>query len=136
MYFPAGNSVHWCLSRLICITCGSPTTCFMWCTVALELSILFASWHTLFVVNLSKSTHPSLMVFETNSSSCRKNQKMSLCSILAVSGGYLARLNCVCTVLYHSSTLVLPCQKLVRRSKWADTSFDWGLQNGKLQDTY
>ena len=76
---------------------------------------------------------------------------MSLCKILAVSGGYLARLPCACTALYHSSILLLPCLKLVRRSKWAHTSFDWGLQNssnfpqivskvnssdGKLHETY
>ena len=65
--------------------------------------------------------------------------------------GYLARLTCAWTTLYHSSMLQLPCPKLVRRSKWAHTLFDWGLQNssnfpqivsnvnfsdGKLQDTY
>ena len=54
---------------------------------------------------------------------------MSLWMIFAVSGGYLARLTCTCTVLYHSSTLLLPCLKLVRRSNLACTSFDWGLQN-------
>ena len=42
--------------------------------------------------------------------------------------GYLARLTCACTALYHSSMLWLPCRKLLRRSKWACTSFDWGLQ--------
>ena len=65
--------------------------------------------------------------------------------------GYLGRLTCACTAVYHSSMLWLPCLKLVRRSKWVYTSFDWGLQNsskfpqmmskvnlsdGKLQDTY
>ena len=54
---------------------------------------------------------------------------MSQFRILAASGGYLARLTCVCTALYHSSTLVLPCLKLVSRSKWVLTSFDCGLQN-------
>ena len=65
--------------------------------------------------------------------------------------GYLARLTCACTALYLSSTLQLPCLKLMRWSKWAHTSFDWGLQNSsnfpqivckvnssdsKLQDMY
>ena len=44
-------------------------------------------------------------------------------------GGYLARLTWACTTLYHSSTLLLPCLKLVSRSKWTLTSFDYGLQN-------
>ena len=79
--------------------------------------------------NLSKSKLPSLIVLDTNSSSCRKKQKMSLCKILAVSWGYLARLTCACTVLYHLSSLLLPCVKLVRRSKWVHTSFNQGLQN-------
>ena len=143
--------MHWCLSRLICAVCWSPATCFIWHAVVLELSILFASCHTLLAGNLSKSMLPSLMILDTNSSSCRKNQKISLCKILVVSGGYLARLTCICTALYHSSTLLLPCLRLVRRSKQAHISFDWGLQNssnfpqivskvnssdGKLQETY
>ena len=111
----------------------------------------FASCHTLLAGNLSKSMLPSLIVLETNSASWRKNQKMSLCRILAVSGGHFARLTCVCTAFYHLSTLLLPCLNLGRRSKSACTSFDWGLQNssnfpqivskvnssdGKLQETY
>ena len=69
------------------------------------------------------------MVLDTNSSSCKKNQNISQCRTLAVSGEYLVRLTYVCTALYHSSTLLLPCLKLVRRSKWALTSFNCGLQN-------
>ena len=87
LYFPAGNSVHWCLRKLICMACGSPVTCFVWCAVALELSILFASWHTLPAGNLLESTLPLLMVLDTNSLSHKKTQKMSLWRILAVSGG-------------------------------------------------
>ena len=121
--------MHWHLRRLICAACGSPATCLIWHAVALKLSILFASYHTLLAGNLSKSTSPSLMVLDTNSSSHRKKQKMSLCKSLAVAVGYLARLSCTCTTLYHSSTLLLPCLKLMRRSKWALTSFDYGLQN-------
>ena len=70
---------------------------------------------------------------------------------LGISGGYLARLIWACIVLYHSSTLLVPCQKLVKRSKQALTLFTWGLQNsskwsqvvsklrsslGRPQDTY
>ena len=102
--FPPGKSVHWYLRRLICAACRSSATCFIWCTVPLELSILFASWHILLAWNLSKSTLLSLIVLDTNSSSHRKSQKM--CKILAVPGGYLARLTCACTVLYNSSTFV------------------------------
>ena len=51
----------------------------------------------------------------------KKNQRMSLCSILAFSGGYLARLIWACTALYHSSTLLVSCLKLVKRSKQALT---------------
>ena len=58
-----------------------------------------------------------------------KNQKMSQCNILAVSGGYLDRLTSPCTALYHSSMLLLIWQKLINKSKWALTSFDCGLQN-------
>ena len=126
---PDESSVCWCLMRLICTVCGSPTTCLIWHTVALELSILFACYLTLHAGNFSKSTLPSFMVLDTNSSSCKKNQNMSQCKILTVSGGYLARLTSTCTALYHSSTLLLPCLKLVSRSKWALTSFDCGLQN-------
>ena len=54
---------------------------------------------------------------------------MSLCKILAVSEGYFAKLTWACTILYHSSTLLLPCPKLVSRSKWTLTSFDCGFQN-------
>ena len=58
----------------------------------------------------------------------QEKQKISLCKILAVSRGYLAKLTWAYTALYLSSTLLLPCLKLVR-SKWACTSFDCGLQN-------
>ena len=90
------------------------------------------------------------MVLEMNSS-LRKNQRMSLWRIFAVSGGYLAKLTWACTALYHSSMLLLPCLKLVKRSNLAPTSFDCGLQKssnlpqiissvswsvGKPQETY
>ena len=97
--------------------------------VAFELSIFFASCLILLAGNFSTSMLPSFMVLDTSSSSHKKNQKISQCRILAVSGGYLARLTCICTALYHSSTFLLLCLKLVRRSKWALTSFDCGLQN-------
>ena len=61
-------------------------------------------------------------------SSFRKNKKMSLWSILAVSGGYLAKFTCACMALYHSSTLQFPYLKLISKSKLAWTSFDCGLQ--------
>ena len=97
--------------------------------MTLELLYFLASWHTLLAGNLSKSTLPSFMFFETKSSSCRKNQNISLCKILAVSGGYFMRLTCAYTLLYHSSTLLDPWQKLVNKSNLACTSLDWSLQN-------
>ena len=48
---------------------------------------------------------------------------MSLCDIVAVSAGYFARLIWAWTVLYHTSTLISPCLKLVKRS------MVWGLQS-------
>ena len=61
---------------------------------------------------LSRSTLSSFIVLETKSSSFRKNQKISLWSVLDVSGRYFARFIWTCTVLYHSSTLLVPCLKL------------------------
>ena len=75
---------------------------------------------------------------------------MSLCKILAVSGGYLAKFTYACMALYHSSMLKFPWWKLVSKSNLART-FDCGLQyssyfphmaskvssvEGKFQDTY
>ena len=95
----------------------------------------------------SKSVLLSFMVLETNSSFFKKNQNISLCKILAVSGGHLAR----DTALYRSSTDHVPCLKLVSRQNLAPTSFACGLQKslylthtvsehrsstGKYQETY
>ena len=68
------------------------------------------------------------MGLETKSSFLKKNQNISLCKILAVSGGYLARDTCACTTLYHSLTYLFPCLKFVSRSNLALTSFACGLQ--------
>ena len=43
--------------------------------------------------------------------------------------GYLVKATWFCTALYHSSTDLLPCWKLVSKLILALTSFDWGLQN-------
>ena len=53
-----GNSVHWWHIRLIWTAWGSPATYLMCLAVALELSTFLASWHTLLVGNLSRSTLP------------------------------------------------------------------------------
>ena len=97
LFFPA--------ERLICAACGSPATCL--------ICLFLASWCTLLVKNVSRSKLPSLIVWDTNSSSFKKNQNISWCKILAVSGGYLGRLTWACTTFYHSSTLQFPCLKLV-----------------------
>ena len=96
--------------------------------VALELYIFLTNWHTLLAGNLFKSMLLSLMVFDTNSLFLRKNQKIYLCKILAVSCQYLAKATCVCTMLYHSFTLLIPHLKLVSKSNLALTSLDWDLQ--------
>ena len=111
----------------------------------------FASCLTLLAENFCKSTLYLLMVLETKSSSLRKNRNISLCKILAVSGGYLARQTCACTALCPSSTEWLSCLKLVSRSNLALTPFTCGLQKssywahivskqrssaGKHQETY
>ena len=87
---------------------GSPDTCFICLAMAFELSNFLANWCTPLAGNLSRLMLPSLMVLDTKSSSFRKNQNMSLCSILAVSGGYLAKFTCACMALYHSSMLWPP----------------------------
>ena len=55
-------------------------------------------------------------ISRTKSSSHKKNQKMSWCSIFTVSGGLFVRFTCVCTVLYHLLMLLFPWWKLVNRS--------------------
>ena len=104
LYFPLDSSVCWCLIKWICVARISPATCLMCLAVALELSYFLASWHTLVAGNLSKPTLPSFMVFETKSSSHRKNQNISLCKILAVFVGTLqdwpVLVHC-CTIHQH-----------------------------------
>ena len=151
LFFPDESSVHWQHSKLIWAAYGSLVTCLMCLVVAFELSNFFASWHTLLAGNLSRSTLPSLIVLETKSPSFMKNHNMSWCKILAVSGGYLARLTWACTALYYSSMLLLPWQKHVSKSKLTLTSLECSLQNfpnlshmvprfnsslGKPHDTY
>ena len=146
-----GNSFLWCLNKFTWVA-GRSLDIFLIC-LALDLDDFrfLASSLTLLAGSFSRSMLESLIVLETISSSLRKNQNISLCSILAISGGYFARLICAWTVLYHSSTLISPCLKLVRRSNLALTSLVWGLQNssnlfqiiskhnsfwGKHHDTY
>ena len=112
---------------------------------------LFASYHTLLAGNLSKSTLPFADCSGYKFFILEEKPEYVSVQDFGCFWGYLARLTCACTALYHSSTLLLPCLKLVRRSKWAHTSFDWGLQNssnfpqivskvnssdGKLHETY
>ena len=86
------------------------------------------------VQHLSKSMFESLMVLETNSSSFRKNQNISLCKILAVSGGYSARDTWAWTAFYHSLTDLFPCLKFVSRLNLALTSLVCGLQKSSYLD--
>ena len=70
---------------------GSLATCLMCLTVDFDDSMFFASCLTLLAGNFSKFIFESMMVLETSLLSFKKNQKISLCKILAVSGEYLAR---------------------------------------------
>ena len=113
----------------ICTAGRSPATCQMCLAVAFELSIFLANCQTLLARNFCMLTLPSFIVLVTKSSSFIKNQKISLCNILAVSGRYFTKLTCTCTALYHLSTFQLPCQKLVSKSNQALTLFVWGFEN-------
>ena len=88
LYLYWGSSVLWCHNKLIWATWGSPDTCFICLAVAFELSNFLANRHTLLTGNLSKCCH-HWWSWTRNLHPLRKNQKMSLCSILAVSGGIL-----------------------------------------------
>ena len=112
--------------NLCCL--GSLTNALMCSAVDFEDSIFLTSCLPLHAGNLTKSMLESLLVLETNSSSFKKNQKIFLYKILAVSGGYLARDSWACTALYHSFSEQLPCLKLVSRSNLALTSLVCGLQ--------
>ena len=93
-----------------------------------EDSIILASCLTLLAGNFSRCILESLMFLETNSSSFWKNQKISQCKTLAVSGEYWARDSWAWTALYHSSIECLPCLQLVSRSNLALTPLICGLQ--------
>ena len=54
---------------------------------------------------------------------------MSFWRIWAVSIGYLTSATCVCTALYHSSTLISACIKLVNKSNLVLNTLACGLQN-------
>ena len=75
------------------------------------------------------------MVLETNCSSFKKNQKISLCKILVVSGGYLARdtlgLYSIVLLIHRMIALSEACQ-LVKSSShliglWLAEIFKLGL---------
>ena len=102
----------------------------VWCDVLLpfEASIFFKSWLTLLTGNFSRFMLLSLMVFRHELFILQDEPKdvmmQDICSFLWVFG----KRTCACTALYHSSTDLLPWQKLVSRLNPALTSFTWGLQ--------
>ena len=120
----------WCFIKVICVACRSPATCLILHAVAFKLSIFLASclnllcWkfleiHIAIIYGLGyKFPHHA-----------GKTKKDAMMQDLGCFWGYLAILTWACTALYHSSMLLFPCQKLVRRSKWAHTSLVCGLQN-------
>ena len=64
----------------------------------------------------------------------QEEPNISWCKILAVSDGYLAIDIWACTALYHSSTDLFPCLKLVSKTNLALTSFACGLQKSSYLD--
>ena len=82
-----GIYVCWCHRLLTWTACGSLVTCFICFAGACKLSIFLASCLTVLAGNLLNSTCPSFKVLDTNDSSFKKNQKMSLCKMWAVSCG-------------------------------------------------
>ena len=108
--------------------------CLMCLAQALLDSSFLAICHTLAAGYCSRSVLPSLMVLAINSLSAMKNQKMSLVRIAAVSLGYSHNGICANTALYHSSMLLLPCQKVVNKLNLAQTAFDCGLQKSSNFD--
>ena len=114
-----GSSVLWCLIKLIwgCLQISSYLLNMMCSGLwALELfcQLLNTTGREFVQINTS-----SVIVLDTNSSSHKKNQKMSQCNIFTVSEEYFVRFTCTCTALYHSSMLLFPWWKLVKRSNWA-----------------
>ena len=74
------TTLYWCHIKWMWVACGSLATFLMCLAVVLELSIFLANCLNLLAGNLFKSMLLSLMVFNTNSSSLRKNQNIcSLC---------------------------------------------------------
>ena len=114
-----GRSVLWCLIRFTWDTWGSLATCLICLVVDFEDSIFLACCLTLPVGNFSQIYIWIINVLETNSSSFRKNQKISQCKILAVSGGYLARDTWAWTALYTHQLTDCLVLKLVSRSNLA-----------------
>ena len=102
--------------------------------VALLDSSFLAICCTLAAGYCSRSVLPSLMVLAINSLSVMKNQKMPLVRIAAVSLGYSHNGMCANTALYHSSMILLPCQKVVKKSNLAWTALDCGLHKSSNLD--
>ena len=102
--------------------------CLMCFKVALLDSSFLPICRTLAAGYCARSVLPSLMVLAINSLSVMKNQKMSLVRMAAVYLGYSHNGMCISTALYHSSMLLLPCQKAVNKSNLEWTALDCGLQ--------
>ena len=108
--------------------------CLMCLAVALLDSSFLAIYCTLAAGYCARSVLPSLMVLVINSLSVIIKQKMSLVRIAAVSLGYSHDGMCAYTALYHSSMLLLPCQKAVNKLNLAQTALDCGLQKSSNLD--
>ena len=134
-FFLGGRLVQLCLTTLIwAAPCMVDVCCLMCLTVDLLDSSYLAICCTFTAGYCARSVLPSFIVLTINSLSVMKNQKMSLVRIAAVSGGYSHNGMCTCISLYHSSMLLLPCQKVVNKSNRACTAFDCGLHKSSNLD--
>ena len=116
------------------VPCVFDVCCLMCLAVALLDSSFLAICHTFAVGYCARSVLPSFIVLAIKSLLDMKNQKMFLVRIAVVSGGTYIMGMCACTTLYHSSMLLLPCQKDVNRSNLVCTAFDCGLQKSSNLD--
>ena len=108
--------------------CGSLATCFIWHTVALELSIFLTSCLTLLAKNFSKSTLLSFMVFDKIPHHAGKTKRCHDARFLLFFGVISQidlSLHCIVPLIYASISL----PEALRRSRWTHTSLVCVLQS-------
>ena len=104
---------------VICLLLAMPGSCLWTLYLLCKLPDLACG-------KLSRSMLLSLIVLETLFIFKEEPKDVPM-KYLGSFWGYFAKVTLVCTALYHSSTDLFPCWKLVRRSNLALTSLDCGL---------